>query len=101
MNTNVYATYRVTFHDVTSDSTGVNVDIAELQLLGNFAPAHLSVTFSSGNLTITSSASGTVVNATNLTSPVWVPVGTISPGAPFTIPVQPGVPASFYRVQAQ
>jgi len=99
-NTQAYATYRVTFHDIQSDSTGVNVDIAELQLLGNFAPAKLTFSVSGGNLIINSSASGTLQNATNLLSPVWVDIQSIGPNSPATIAIQPGVPQSYYRVQA-
>jgi len=101
-NTQAYATYRVTFHDIAVEGAtgGVNVDIAELQLLGNFAPSHLTATVSGGNLTITSSSAGTLQNTTNLNSPVWVDVQPIGPNTPYTITIQPGVPQSYFRVQA-
>lgn len=102
LNSTAYQTYRVTFHDIVDDSTGVNVDIAELQLLGYPAQGTMTVTYNqnAGTLTISSTTSGTVVNTTNLVAPVWVPVGPISPTSPFTVTVQPGVHQSYYKVQA-
>jgi hypothetical protein len=102
-NTQGYRTYRVTFHDIVNDGTGVNVDIAELQLLGNEVPPALTVSFnqSVNQLSITSSGSGTVQMTTNLIAPIiWTEVGSITAGTPFNIILNPAVPDAFYRVSA-
>jgi hypothetical protein len=98
-NSQSYTSYRLTFNNVKNDGTANSLQLGEIELLGIpvVAPPVLSVSFSGGQLTISSSVNGTLQSTTNLTGAIiWADEGPINGSV--NIPPAPGVPQKYYRV---
>lgn len=97
-NSTSYLAYRVTFYNVKNNAAANSMQLGEIELLGTLLGPQLSVAANQdGTLTITSPTPGTLLSATNLSSPViWADEGPIS-GSVIVTP-SPGEPQKFYRV---
>ncbi len=98
-NSGVYTSYRLTFNNTRDNSLANSLQVGEIELLGVAAVPQPSLTISAsggGNLTITTTANGTLQSRTNLTIGTWVNEGPIN-GSIIIVP-NPAEPAKFYRV---
>jgi hypothetical protein len=101
-----YTSYRITFNHVRDDSSANELQFAEVELLGvpgtSAGSPSLTFSFSAGNLSITSSANGTLQSTTALldTNTVWTGEGSITAGTPMPITIDTSIPAKFYRIKS-
>jgi Immunoglobulin I-set domain len=95
-NTQSYATYKLTIHDVKNNAMATSMQFAELELLGTTAVTLNLVRNIDGSFTLTSSAPGELWSTPSLAAPLWQDEGPIS-GA-VTIFPSPASPSKFYRV---
>lgn len=104
----IFATsYRITFNHVRDDSSATELQFAEMELRGVQGVAagspRLTFSFSSGSLSVSSGANGTLQATTALqgTNTVWVTEQPVTAGTAVQIPVNSSIPAKFYRVKGQ
>jgi len=104
-NNTSYTSYRITFNHVRNDSSANELQFAEMELLGvpgvSVGSPKLTVSFSPGNLSITSSANGTLQSTAALqgTNTVWSSEGPVTAGQVTQIPIDTSVTNKFYRVK--
>lgn len=100
-NPRPYTSYRFTVNHVRTDIDANSFQFAELELLGIpvAPPATLSVALgvTSGTVTITTTAAGTLWSSADLKS--WRNDGEITPATPLTVTIAATGPARFYQIK--
>lgn len=100
-NSTWYSSYRLQFTNV-KDPNGVNsMQLAEVELLGNYTP-RLSISRDgiTGDVSVKSNCLGVLQSSLTMggDEPVWTNVNTIDAGNPFVFSIDPAEPKKFFRL---